>query len=235
MKAKASAAEVDGFRKRTITPLAFVGELLSIAAQAPMLQAVWAKHALDPRLREMVMLAVARSNESRYCSWAHHEWALIEGVATDRLALVERRDTAGFDDRTRLAIAFACERVAARFAPMPNERLLELRQHFTPEDIKAITLVAKAMDVANLGSNTFDAMLSRLEGRPAPHGRVLDEAIMSAAFLCVLPALLVYFSRASKRPISQLLHRMIEYTRKMQAPSAQPAKAPARAARRRGL
>ena len=79
--------------------------MASIAAEAPTFNKVWVKRELDPRFRETLMLAVARLNDSKYCSWAHHEWAGIEGVTDEELAHIEQMDPANFDGRTWLALS----------------------------------------------------------------------------------------------------------------------------------
>lgn len=222
------------FGKRTITPLAFISEVASIAAAAPTFNKIWIRRELDPRFRELLMLAVARSNDSKYCSWAHHEWALIEGVAEKKLLKVERVQDSEFGRRTHLALRFARELVAARFGPVAKELSQQMQAHYTVDEIEEIAFVAKVMDVANVSSNTFDALLSRLGGRPS-NGRIVDEAIMSAAFLCALPPILIYFSRATKRPVSAVVRRMLDYTRGMEArhmAAAQPRSQLAKARKR---
>jgi AhpD family alkylhydroperoxidase len=227
---------VNPFRGRTITPLGFVGELAAIAAQRSTFSKVWVKRELDPRFRETLMLAIARLNESRYCSWAHHEWASIEGVSERQLAHIEQMDPAHFDRRTWVALTFVCELVSARFEPVSKKTMQQMRAHYTAAEIDEITLVAKVMDAANRSSNTFDALLARLDGRASTSSGIVDEAIMAAAFCAVLPPLLAYFSYASKRPVDELLRRMIAYTGKMEAeqsPAAPGGEAPVPARRRR--
>jgi hypothetical protein len=62
---------------------------------------------LDPCFREKLMLVVARSNDSKYCSWGQHEWAIVEGVSGEALAHVEQMDPAHLDRKTWLAISHA--------------------------------------------------------------------------------------------------------------------------------
>lgn len=205
------------FRKRTITPLEFVSEMASIAAEASTFHKVWIKRELDPRFRETLMLAVARFNESKYCSWAHHEWANIEGVNEKELTHVEHMDPAQFDRKTWLAISFACELITARFGPVSKKLMRKMRAHYTAEEIEEITLVAKVMDALNRSSNTFDALVSRLGGKPSRDDRIVDEVIMSAVFCCAVPLLLAFFSRSSNRSIGELVRRMSDYTEKMDA------------------
>jgi AhpD family alkylhydroperoxidase len=211
------ASPLGAFRKRTTTPLGFLGSVARIATEAPTFYKVWVRHELDPGFRETLMLAVARFNDSRYCSWAHHEWATIEGVPEEKLAHVERMDSAHLDRRTSLAISFVRELVAVDFAPVSKELLKRMRTRYTAREIEEITLVAKVMDALNRGSNTFDAFLSRLSGKPSPNGQIIDEAIMSAVICCALPPLLTFFSRSSKLSIDDLARRMVDYTTKMDA------------------
>lgn len=216
------ASPLGGFRKRTTTPLGFLGSVARIATEAPTFYRVWVGHELDPGFRETLMLAVARFNDSRYCSWAHHEWAIIEGVSEEDLAHVERMDPAHLDRKTCLAISFVRELVAADFGPVSKELMKRMRVRYTAREIEEITLVAKVMDALNLGSNTFDAFLSRLSGKPSRNGQIVDEAIMSAIFCCALPPLFTFFSRSSKRSIDELARRMVDYTTKMDAGYMEP-------------
>ncbi len=215
-----SAMRSRGFRKRTITPLEFVGAVASIATEAPTLQKIWVDREMDPGFREKLMVAVARHNDAKYCSWAHHEWAVIEGVSEEELAHIEHLDRTHLDRKTSLAIAFVRELVATNFGRVSRERMQQMRVRYSAEEIRQIALVARVMDALNLSSNTFDAFLSRLSGKPSPKGRIVHEAIMSAIVSCAFPPLLVFFSRSSNRSIDEVLRRMIDYIRKM---DAQPA------------
>lgn len=221
--ARAKPAGAQKFTKPTITPLGFLKDVVAIASEGPLFSKVWVKRELDPRFRETLMVAVARANDSKYCSWAHHEWALIEGVSEQQLTDVEQRNTARLDLRTRVAVAFVQELVAQRFGKVSAATSREMNAHFSAEEIEEIRLVAKVMDFANRSSNTFDAFVSRLAGKPAARGRLLDEVVMSSAFLAAVPPLVTYFSRASESPAVDVIGRLVDYTRKMEAEYQQQA------------
>ena len=112
------------------------------------------------------------------------------------------------------------ELIATNFGRVSAERMQQMRACYSAEEVRQITLVARVMDALNLSSNTFDAFLSRLSGKPSPKGRIIDEGIMSAVVCCAFPPLLAFFSRSSKRSIDEVVRRMIDYTRKMDAQSA---------------
>jgi len=214
-KARKSAAQ--GFTKPTITPAGFLQDVAAIAAERSTFSKVWVKRELDPAFRETLMVAIARMNDSKYCAWAHHEWALIEGVSEQELAHVEQGNTSGFDARTQVALAFVQELVARRFGEVSAATQRALDAHFSSEEVEEIALVAKVMDFANRSSNTFDAFISRLGGKPAAGAKPLDEVVMSAAFVAAVPPLLRYFSRASNTPVVDVMGRLVDYTRKMEA------------------
>ena len=183
-----SAKRSEGFRKRTITPLEFVGAVASIATEASTLQKIWVDREMDPGFREKLMFAVARHNDAKYCSWAHHEWAVIEGVSEKELAHIEQLDRTHFDRKTWLAITFVRELIATNFGRVSRARMQQMRACYSAEEIRQITLVARVMDALNLSSNTFDAFLSRLSGRPSPKGRIIDEAHYVRGSLLRLPS-----------------------------------------------
>jgi AhpD family alkylhydroperoxidase len=216
-RAKARKAAARGFTKPTITPAGFLQDVAAIAAERSTFSKVWVKRELDPAFRETLMVAIARMNDAKYCSWAHHEWALIEGVSEQRLAYVEQGNTSRFDARTKVALAFVQELVAKRFGKVSAATNRAMDAHFSSEEIEEIALVARVMDVLNRSSNTFDALISRLGGKPAAGADPLDEVVMSTAFLAAVPPLLTYFSRASETPVVDVVGRLVDYTRKMEA------------------
>jgi alkylhydroperoxidase family enzyme len=61
----------------------------ALARRAHDLRAIRPDSRLDPAFREQAMLAVARDNSYRRCSFAHWEWALAEGPIETELAALE--------------------------------------------------------------------------------------------------------------------------------------------------
>jgi hypothetical protein len=177
---------------------------------------VWAKRELDPGFREELMRVVSKLNDCRYCSWAHHDWAGIDGIPEDELAHLEQMDPAHFDRTKWPAISFVRELVEARFGAVSEELMHKMQTIYTAREIKDIEFVAKVMDASNLGANTFDALRSRLRGAAAEGSRILDEVLLTAALCCVVPPMLVVLSVSSKRSPREMMRRMMDYTRHME-------------------
>jgi AhpD family alkylhydroperoxidase len=202
-----------GFKKRTLSASQLGRRLAALVPELGTMYQVWLRQEVDPGFREELMLAVSRLNGCRYCSWGHHEWAQISGVSNQELAQLEQLDPSGFDRRKWVAISYARALVKEDFRRVQPELRRAVQHKYSPREIRQIELIANVMDVGNRTSNTFDAMLSRFKGAPAAHSRIVDEVILSGVFLAVAPAVVLYLSRASKRPIRELMSSLIDYTK----------------------
>ena len=202
-----------GYRKRTMTAREFAGSIHQLAPQARMIYRIWGQQALDPGFREELMLAVAKLNDCRYCTWGHHEWAYLSGVPQDELAHIENMDPKGFDRGKWVAISYVRALVSANYAEVSPQLLAELKEHYSDLEIEEIALVARVMDIANRGANTWDAMLSRMKGNPANDSRLLDELIMSGVFWSAAPVVILLLAREAKRPYREMWRSMLDYVK----------------------
>jgi len=200
-----------GYRKRTITAREFVTNMFSLAGEAPTIYQIWGKHDLDPGFREEIMLAVAKLNDCRYCSWGHHEWAHLVGVPDEELAQIEQMDCKGLDHSKQVALSYVRAFVSAEFGSVPRELRKEMCENYTANEIKEIELVVRIMDFGNRGANTWDAMLSRLRGTPAEDSNILDEAALSSVFLTIAPAAIIFLAHASNRSYWETARSLIDY------------------------
>lgn len=210
-RVKKAKSAFGGFRKRTMTAREFAGSLYSLAPQAPMIYQIWGKQELDPGFREELMLAVAKLNDCRYCTWGHHEWAYLSGVPEEELAHIENMDPEGFDKSKWVAISYVRALVSANYGPVSPELSEELKEHYSAHEIKEIELVARVMDIANRGANTWDAMLSRIKGNPANDSHLLDELVMSGVFWSAAPMVVLLLAREAKRPYKEVWKSMIDF------------------------
>jgi AhpD family alkylhydroperoxidase len=178
------------FRKRTYSTGAAARDLLRLGGRLPSIGRVWVGGAIDPVLRESVMLAVAEANDCRYCAFAHREWARAVGAEEGEL----NRDE-------RLAVSWSLARLEAGFGPVEEELERELSARYSPRQREDLDTVVRTMTFANLAGNTFEALLSRLRGSPAPDSRLPDELIVGGGFaLAIPPVALMLAARRRKAP-----------------------------------
>jgi AhpD family alkylhydroperoxidase len=200
-----------GHRKRTIGTFSFFGEILSFVGQLPTIFKIWQKHEIEAGFREELMLAVSTLNDCKYCAWGHHEWAHAAGIPDDELDHIEHGDPEGINKAKWVAISYVVALVSSEYKDVPDELAQEMQAMYSENEIKEIELVAKIMDIANRGANTFDAMLSRLHGKPAHDSHFIDELVLSGVFWIVAPVSMLVLSRQSERSFMELMRNLLDY------------------------
>jgi hypothetical protein len=88
-----------------------------------------------------------------------------------------------------------------------------MRENYTAHEIMEIELVVRIMDLGNRSANTWDALLSRLRGNPAAGSHIIDEAVLSGAFLTVAPVAIAYLAHASNRSFLVTANSLIDYVK----------------------
>lgn len=179
-------------------------EAAGIGRRLPDVVAIWGARRLDPRLREEVMLAVARANACRLCSLAHRQWALAEGVSDAEIAALEQERPERFDRRTWAAIAWAQARVRAAPDPVPGEFEAELARHYDAAEREDLALVVRVMTLANRSANTVEALRARLGGDAVAGSRLVDELAVGTVVLLSIPPVAGYLTFVRRRPWSSM-------------------------------
>lgn len=190
------------FRKRTYTAKQFLRDGAELAARGPTLARVYLLRGVVPRLRERVWLAVSGVNRCRYCLFVHGAWARRNGVGDREVdALVAGRpDPDAQSDEA--AVTYMQAWAERDFRAAPAEVAAWFEDVFPRPMRERLMAVARMANFANRTGNTFDALLSRLQGRPNADGRLIDEAVVSAAFLGAAVAITPGFALvAGKHPL----------------------------------
>lgn len=204
------------FRKKTYRLGELARDVWALAPRVPDIVAVWVGGRMKPALREEVMVAVARVNACRYCSYVHREWALHAGAAPEELERIERGDLRGVAHARWLAVDYARARAVVDFAPGPAVLEAWVADVYGAVGGRDIETVARVMTVANRVGNTFDALLSRLHGQPAPGGRIPDELVCALLFLCAAPWVVAGAAVARRKSPLKILHEFKEFSREFE-------------------
>jgi AhpD family alkylhydroperoxidase len=189
----------------------------ALLRRSPDLQAIWLKHRLDPAFREELMVSVAAANSCRHCSYAHREWALIEGLPEDELAALEGRQAESFDARKWAAIAWVHAAAASDFTDVPEAIEANFRSQFSPQEQADIELVARTMTWMNQISNTADAAWGRLHGDPVAGSGVLSEIEALVLYGLAVPPLIVWMGVKEGRRSMAVVRDMGKFFREFDA------------------
>jgi len=174
------------FNKRIYTFSAFREAVHEIVAHFDDLRVASRTGRLGKPFAEKIMLTVTRVNGCRYCSYGHAHAALAVGVTETELQKLLSGEIGAFPEQEAVALAFAQHYAETCCQPDPAawQRLVE---YYGPAAARDIQAYLRMITFGNLLGNTFDALLSRLAGKPAPGSRLRDELGVLLGVFFVMP------------------------------------------------
>ncbi|MBN1538281.1 MAG: carboxymuconolactone decarboxylase family protein [Anaerolineales bacterium] len=139
---------------------------------------------------EKIMLVVTGVNGCRYCSYGHSQAALAEGVPEDELKKLLEGEIGDFPEHEAVALLFAQHYAESHGHPEPTayQRLLS---YYGEETTKSIMAYLRMITFGNLYGNTFDALISRLRGKPASGSSLWNELGVLLGVIVLIPYILL--------------------------------------------
>ena len=139
---------------------------------------------------ERIMLAVTAVNGCRYCAYAHTRMALQAGLSDDDVQRILSGDLDDIPAEEAVALAFAQHYAESAGQPDPEAwaRLVETYGEAQARDIMAYI---RMIMYGNLLGNTFDALLCRFKGQPAPGSSLGQEMGVLLGSVVYLPVELI--------------------------------------------
>jgi AhpD family alkylhydroperoxidase len=181
------------FEKRIYNSSAFTEAMRDILDHLKDLRAAVRRKRVDGKFARKIMLVVSCVNGCRYCIYGHSRAALASGVSEDELHTLLTGDLGAFPKEETVALTFAQHYAESCEHPDPVawQRLVDCYGFQTAQDILAYL---RMITMGNLLGNTFDAMLSRLVGKPAPGSGFWSEAGVLIKALFVFPIRMLFHS-----------------------------------------
>jgi len=104
---------------------------------------------VEPKYKELAYLKASLLNGCEYCSRAHTAGAKRAGVTDQQIdALQFYKDSKLFDEKEKATILFA-ERITRGAAALREGALLELKEHYTEDQIVELALVVCLANFTN--------------------------------------------------------------------------------------
>jgi AhpD family alkylhydroperoxidase len=166
MNSKKDSLSKEAFAKRIYTPRSLLADLRGILAHSQDILSAMHSQRVDHAFVEKVMLAVTAVNGCRYCSYGHARAALASGVSQEEVDLLLSGEVGHVGPEEAPALFFAQHYAESNGHPDP-EMVQRLVETYGPEKARDIQAYIRMITMGNLTGNTFDALLSRLRGRPA--------------------------------------------------------------------
>jgi len=170
----AQQAQAGYFSKRIYTPRSLIGDLRGILAHSDDLRSAARSRRISRAFTERIMLAVTAVNGCRYCSYGHARSALASGVSQEEIDLLLSGEVGHVGPQEAPALLFAQLYAESGGHPGP-EAVQKLTEIYGQERARDIQSYIRMITLGNLTGNTFDALLSRLRGRPAKRSSLWSE------------------------------------------------------------
>jgi len=189
------------FIKRIYSLSTFQAAIEDVFAHLDDLRAASKGDIVDKQFSERIMLAVTQVNGCRYCSYGHSKVALAAGLSEIEIKEILVGEFASAPEDQLTALAFA-EHYAESGAKPDTDAVAKLVSEYGDEGKSHIIAYIRMIMMGNLMGNTFDALLSRLRGRPAAGSTLLQEMGVLLGSLVIIPAAMVrrFFSKKDERP-----------------------------------
>lgn len=175
--------QTNTFNKRIFTFTTFQSSLEQIFSHLDDLRAAARSQRVSKAFAEKIMLVVSQVNGCRYCSYGHSRAALAAGVSQEEIQQIMQGEIGQFPQSEAVALVFAQHFAETGCQPEPVawERL---EQVYGVETAKDILAYLRMITFGNLFGNTFDALLSRLAGKPAAGSSLSNElGVILGAFV----------------------------------------------------
>lgn len=185
------------FRKRVFTWKSFLTAMGDIFTHLGDISTASKSEVVDRRFAEKIMLAVTQVNGCRYCDYGHAIAALRAGVTQEEIDAIRQGEFSEFLEEEIPALLFAQHYAESNSSPS-IEAQQEIEKYYGADGARDMLTWIKMISVGNLLGNTFDALLSRLRGRPSVDSTLWDElavlgitAVGSLVFLLLSPIIFV--------------------------------------------
>lgn len=166
---------MDQFEKRIFTPGLFVSDVGFLLTRGPWMLGAARNEDITRAFVEKIMTVTTAANGCTYCAWYHAKAAVASGISAEEVKrLLDLQFHATASDYEIMALLYAQQYAETNRRPEP-QMTARLFDTYGQRTAKHIMLVIRMISFGNLLGNTWDAVLSRFKGRPAPESNVAFE------------------------------------------------------------
>ena len=162
------------FPKRIYTFPAFKTDVCQIFDHMDDLRRAARGGRVNKAFAEKIMLVVSSVNGCRYCCYGHSRAALAAGVSEQELQRLLALDLETFPLHDVIALTFA-QHYAETNGQLDQAAWRRLTSYYGEETANDIMAYLRMITFGNLLGNTFEALLSRVDGNPAPGSNLRNE------------------------------------------------------------
>jgi AhpD family alkylhydroperoxidase len=163
------------FGKRILPGPAYLRQELDYWLNHPEeIKALYREERVSQIFAKRLILAVTGVNRCRYCTFGHARSASHMGLAQNEIERLLAGDLSQADSDEVEALIFAIHYAETGGRP-DLDALSHLKSVYGVDTARDILTAIRLIMLGNLVGNTFDALISRLRGRPAPESTLANE------------------------------------------------------------
>ena len=181
-----------GFDRRIYTARALIQDLAFLLSSTFNIRRAFRDENISRAFIERIMTVITAVNGCVYCAWFHARQALESGLSEAEVSnLLKLQFQADASDDEVMALLYAQHYAESDRDPDP-EMTRKLFEVYGQDIARHILLFIRMISFGNLYGNTWDAVLSRFKGAPAPGSSLLFELVFFLLnFPVMLPASLI--------------------------------------------
>lgn len=181
-----------GFDKKIFTAKLFFTDIVFLIWNFPKIVGAMRDKKMTSTFVEKIMTVTSAVNGCIYCSWFHAKQAISSGISEEEVKnMMELQFHADAKEHELMALLYAQHFAETNRQP-DSEMTKKLFNYYGERTAKHMILVIRMISFGNLYGNTWDAVISRLKGKPATDSNLLFEIFYFLLnFLIMIPAMLI--------------------------------------------
>lgn len=166
-----------GFDKKTFTAKLFLNDLVYLFVHIPHYYSLSKNKKLTDQFIEKVNNITSSVNGCIYCSWFHAKQAVKSGLTEKEIKeMMQLQFQTNASDFELPALLYAQH--YAETNRQPDKEMTEnLFDFYGKKTANHIIIMIRRIYFGNLYGNTWEAVMSRLKGKPAPQSSIIFEAL----------------------------------------------------------
>lgn len=181
----------DEFSRKIFTPKSFITDIFFLIGHLFKIIRAFRNKKISRAFSEKIMTVSTAVNGCVYCEWFHAKQAVSSGISEDEiknmLNLQFQADASEFEVPALLYTQHFAE-TSKNPDPEMTQKFMDFYGKKTGEDIY---MFIRIIYFGNLTGNTWDAVLSRFKGNPAPNSQLWFEIVFFLLFFLVMfPAMM---------------------------------------------
>ncbi len=192
-----------GFDRKIFTAGLFLSDIGFLIWNLPKIISAFRNKDITRKFIEKIMNVTTAVNGCVYCSWFHAKQAIASGISEREVKnMMKLQYQADATDFELMAMLYAQHFAETNRKPDPDmtKRLFD---YYGENTANHIILMIRIIFFGNLWGNTWEAVISRLKGKPAPNSNIIFEIVyFFMNFIIIIPAMIIV--RMDKKAIKTI-------------------------------